>query len=843
MITANELSQIKFWSLSQEDLFQKLSSQKAGLSPEEAKKRLKIFGANRLEEKKKTNVVLSFFSKFLNPLILILLFASLISAFLGELSNFFIILIIILISAGIDFYQQFNAENAAEKLKQRVSLKAEVIRSGLKQEILASEIVPGDMIFLSAGDLVPADCRIISSRELTVSESSLTGESYPVEKQVKTLNDSSSLSERINSVFLGTSVLSGEAEALVIKTGTATEFGKLAEHLIEKRPKTEFETGIEKFGFLLAKITLILVILVFFVNAFFKHDILNSFLFALALAVGLTPELLPVIVTINLAKGASRMAKKEVIVKDLPAIQNFGSMNVLCTDKTGTLTEDKIKLERYEDLSGQENDQVLLYGFLNSHFQTGLKSPLEKAVLTHEVNLTGFEKIDEVPFDFIRKRLSVIVKKGRENLLITKGAPENILPHCSHVFLKETSELTEKNRQKILERFKDLSSEGYRVLAVAYKKIESQKTYNVDDEKNLTFLGLMAFLDPPKESAKEALSLLENAGVTLKILTGDNEIVTQKVCQELGLNIEGVMLGEEIEKLTDLELEKKMQTTNIFARLNPDQKQRIILSLKKAGNVTGFLGDGINDAPSLREADIGISVQNAVDIAKESADLILLRKDLHVLKDGVLEGRKTYGNIMKYIQMGTSSNFGNMFSVAGASLFLPFLPMLPIQILLNNLLYDVSQLTVFTDNVDPEYLQTPKKWDLKFIRHFMLIFGPISSIFDFATFFILLFIFRATVPLFQTGWFVESLVTQTLIIFSIRTVVSPFFKSWPSTPLIISSLGVALAGSILPFSPLAQIFSFAPPPLKFYLLLILLIALYLLIVEKTKVWFFHKYLF
>lgn len=833
-----------YWSATNSVLLSTLNSSENGLSEQEASYRLKQYGTNELVKKRKQSVVIKFLTKFTNPLVVILIAAGLISAFLGEITDFLVISTIVLVSGVIDCYQEYQAEEAAAKLNQQVAITATVLREGTRQEIPVSKVVPGDLILLSAGDIVPADSRILDSRELLVNQSTLTGESFPQEKNADVLDKQApTVTERTNNVFMGTDVISGEAKVVVFQTGSNTEFGKLAQSLSQNRPPTEFEVGAKNFGYLLMKITLILTVVVFIVNGVFKHQILESLIFAVALAVGLTPELLPLILTINLSKGAVKMSKKGVIVKDLPAIQNFGSMNILCTDKTGTLTEDKIKLERYENLEGKDDQEVLLYGFLNSHFQTGIKNPLEKAVLEHrEVSIEGFEKVDEIPFDFKRKSLSVIVKHKGKYLLITKGAPENLIKLCKKLQINNSvHNLSNNQKKRIEDRFKKLSSDGFRVLALTSKEVNFQKSYTLSDESELTFLGLMAFLDPPKESAKEALQLLQKYGVEVKILTGDNELVTKKVCEELGLPISSITTGEKLDSLNDQQLFKMVQNTTVFARLNPEQKNRIIIALKNEKDVVGFLGDGINDSISLRTADVGISVQNGVDVAKEAADLILLHKDLHILKDSIIEGRKTYGNTMKYIMMAASSNFGNIFSVAAASLFLPFLPMLPVQILLNNLLYDASQLSVPTDNINAEFLEKPRKWNINFIRHFMIIFGPISSLFDFLTFFILLIIFRATVPLFQTGWFIESLITQTLIVFSIRTKVVPFWKSKPSIFLIINLLIITILGLILPYTPLAAIFSFIIPPLRFYLILMGIIIIYFVVVEGAKRLFYSRY--
>ncbi|MEM4461772.1 MAG: magnesium-translocating P-type ATPase, partial [Candidatus Bathyarchaeia archaeon] len=583
---------------------------------------------------------------------------------------------------------------------------------------------------------------------------------------------------------------------------------------------------------------------VFFINALYMRNVLDSLLFAVALAVGLTPDLLPMIISVNLSKGAVAMAKKGVIVKRLAAIQNFGSMDVLCTDKTGTLTENRIKLILHVDIYGNESDKVLLYSYLNSYYQTGLKSPLDEAILRfRDIDVGDYRKIDEVPFDFIRKRLSIVVEYQNQRFMITKGAPEEVVKICSFYEVGGlVADMTDEVRRIIEGKYVELSAEGYRVLAVAYKCLREDKPiYTVGDETEMVFLGFIAFLDPPKETAREALQLLRNANIELKILTGDNELVTRKICEYLGFEIKGVVTGGEIAQMDDDALARVVEEANIFCRVTPAQKNRIINALKNNGHVVGFLGDGINDAPSLKTADVGISVENAVDVAKESADIILLQHDLTVLYDGVLEGRKTFGNTMKYIMMGVSSNFGNMFSVAGASLFLPFLPMLPIQILLNNLLYDISQSAIPTDEVDREYIEKPKRWDIQFVKLFMICLGPVSSLFDYLTFFVMLFIFNAFEQLFQTAWFIESLLSQTLVVFSIRTRRIPFWKSKPSRLLILSSVAIVVFALSIPYTPLGEVFGFVKPPLAFYIALTLILSAYIILAEIVKGWFYRRY--
>jgi Mg2+-importing ATPase len=828
-----------------DELFVRLNTSQAGLRFQEAEARLEIYGYNELAKRKKRTTVVEFLSHFKSPLIIILLLAGLVSGFFGEMINAAIILSIVFVSVVLDFYQESKAEEAVEMLKEKVTTTATVLRDGLKQEVALSQIVPGDIVHLSAGDMVPADARVIVAKDFFVNQSALTGESFPAEKTSAPLKvKGAATTEWNNCLFLGTSVVSGTATAIVLKTGSFTEYGRIAKRLVAREPETEYERGLRKFGFLIMQVTFLLVLFVFLVNSLYKRDVLQSLLFAVALAVGLTPELLPMIVSVNLSKGALAMSKKGAIIKRLASIQNFGSMDVLCTDKTGTLTENKITLVLHVDMEGNDDEKVLLYSFLNSYHQTGLKSPLDEAILKYkDIDVKNYQKVDEVPFDFTRKRVSIVVEHERQRFFIAKGAPEEIIKVCSYCELSDnTVDLTSTLQRKIEQRYHEMSSQGFRVLGVSYKKLrEDKQVYSISDENDMVFLGFVAFIDPPKETARESLLLLSKVGVELKVLTGDNELVTKKTCEQLGFEIKGIVLGSEISQMQDDALARVVEEANVFARVTPAQKDRIMNALKNNGHVVGFLGDGINDAPSMKTADVGISVDNAVDVAKESADIILMQKSLRVLEEGVLEGRKTFGNTMKYIMMSTSSNFGNMFSVAGGSLFLPFLPMLPIQILLNNLLYDLSQSAIPTDNVDQEYIEKPKRWDVSFIRKFMIFLGPISSIFDFLTFFLMLLVFNATEPLFQTAWFVESLLTQTFVIFVIRTRKTPFYKSRPSRLLLFSSLCIVGFASIVPFTPLGALFGFVEPPLTFFIVLAVLICAYLILVEIVKRWFYKRY--
>jgi Mg2+-importing ATPase len=799
---------------------------------------------------KKRTAIVKFLLQFKNPMILILLIAGVISGGAGEIPNAIIIWSIVLMSIILMFFQESRAERAALALKERVAVTATVLRDGAKKEVKLGELVPGDIVLLSAGDIMPADTRVITAKDFFVDQSALTGESFPVEKTFSPVKPECvpNATEWDNYLFMGTSVVSGSATAVIVRTGKATDYGKIVTKLLERRPETEFERGLRRFGFMIMEVTFLLVAFVFLILSvrYGGDRVLESFLFAVALAVGLTPELLPIILSINLSKGAISMSKKGVIVKRLASIQNFGNMDVLCTDKTGTLTENKVTLMLHVDMRGKNNDKVLLYSFLNSFHQTGLKSPLDEAILEHkEIYAGDYEKIDEVPFDFTRRRVSVVVQHEGQRYFITKGAPEEIIKVCSFYEIDEViSDITDEAQRHIEQEYFELSSQGFRVLGIAYKRVKREKLiYSVNDENDMVFVGFVAFLDPPKETAKESLQILKKNGVELKILTGDNELVTRKVCEQLGFEIKGVIIGTEFVNMGDDALGRIVEEANIFARVTPAQKDRIIEALRRNGHVVGFLGDGINDSPPMRVADVSISVDNAVDVAKESADIILLDKDLRVLGKGVLEGRRTFANTMKYIMMGISSNFGNMFSAAGASLFLAFLPMLPVQILLNNLLYDISELAIPTDNVDPEYIEKPKRLDITYIRNFMLYFGPISSIFDFLTFYIMLNVFNAwnNAPLFQTAWFIESLCTQTLVIFAIRTRRSPFFKSKPSLPLFISSIGVVAFALIMPLTVIGDWFQFQDPSATFYAFLAAFVVVYLTLVEAVKRRFYRHY--
>ncbi|MGD1039532.1 MAG: magnesium-translocating P-type ATPase [Dehalococcoidales bacterium] len=865
------VSSVGVVSLQTDEFLSRMGTSIGGLSSEEAAKRLETYGTNEVVRGQKRSGIVEFLLHFRSPITLILIVSAIISAFLGDPLDASIILIIVLVSVTLDFTQEYRANKAAEALKKRVATTATVSRDGTKKELEISELVPGDIVQLSAGDIVPADARIISGKDFFVDQSALTGESFPVEKTIEPvqLPDTADSSKWNNYLFMGTSVTSGTGVAVIVKTGSATEYGEIAKKSAERKPETEFESGLRKFGYLIMQVTFILVIVVFFINALYKHTLIDSLLFSVALAVGLTPGLLPVILSINLSRGATNMSKKGVIVKRLAAIQNFGSMDVLCSDKTGTLTENRVEVNRHVDIEDKESDKVFLYSVLNSRFQTGLRNPMDEAILKHdEINTDQYQKVDEIPFDFIRKRLSIVARLNQQNILITKGAPEEVMKIISQYELRgEVRDLNADSRKLVFNEYLALSNQGFRVLGVAYRNLEVKPSYTVADEINMTFIGFIAFTDPIKETAGESLELLRKAGIKLKILTGDSEIVAGKVCDQLGFQVYqyrrgrkfdtqtgtitrtteiepiNIVKSSEIENIDDLALARIVEKADIFTRVNPAQKNRIMNALKANGHVVGFIGDGINDTPSMKVADVSISVMNAVDIAKESADIILMKNDLKVLTEGVIEGRKTFGNTLKYIQMAISSNFGNMFSAAGASLFLPFLPMLPIQILLNNLLYSFSQLALPIDNVDETYVQKPQRLRTSFIRNYMIAFGPVSSIFDYATFFVLLVVFHAysKPSLFQTAWFVESIFTQTLVIFVIRTRTVPFFKSRPNKWLTINIVGLLLIAIILPYTILGKVFKLISLPVSFLFITAGFIVVYLFLVEMMKIWFYRKF--
>jgi P-type Mg2+ transporter len=823
-----------------------------GLNPEEVEERIEKYGLNEITHEKERGWLWRLLLASKNPLVILLLVLATIAFLTEDIRSGIVMTLMVILGVTLRFIQETKADNAAAKLKAMINVTATVIREGIQDEIALKNLVPGDIIKLSAGDMVPADIRILSAKDLFIIQASLTGESMPVEKYdaIETRTNVSPI-ELSNIAYLGTSVESGSSIAVVVTTGSQTYFGSMAKSLAGQEIQTSFDKGVNKFTWLMIQFMIVMVPLVFLINGFTKHNWLEAFFFALAIAVGLTPEMLPMIVSVSLSKGAILMSKKKVIVKRLNAIQNFGAMNILCADKTGTLTIDKVILEHNCDVVNEEDDSVLLDAYLISHFQTGLKNVLDRAILhqsqvIREISIGQFQKIDEIPFDFSRRMMSVVVKEPEGSCrLLTKGAPEEIFKRCTRFELHgEILPMDPILIQDLKEEYEELSTDGFRVLALAYKDMEHKVSYSKNDETDLVLKGYVAFLDPPKETAAPAILALQKHGVEVKILTGDNDLVTKKICFEVGLPTDRILLGNQVENMSDAELAKAASEVAVFARLSPSHKERIIRVLRAKGNVVGFMGDGINDAPALRAADVGISVDTAVDIAKESADVILLEKSLMVLEEGVLEGRKVFVNILKYVRMGASSNFGNMFSVLGASAFLPFVPMAPIQILTNNLLYDFSQVPIPTDDVDPEQITKPRPWNISEIKRFILFIGPISSIFDYTTYFIMLYIFDCWDPskasLFQTGWFVESLMTQTLIIHVIRTNKIPFIQSRPSWPLIVTTVLVMAVGMILPFSPLAKPLGFEQLPPLYWPLLAATLLCYITVTQFVKSWLLKK---
>ncbi|HTX78561.1 MAG TPA: magnesium-translocating P-type ATPase [Longilinea sp.] len=837
------------------DVLVQLNTTEKGLAQQEVEDRLDQYGRNEVAREKRLSWFERLFDNIKNPLVILLTMLGIISYLTGDMRATIVIAVMVILGLVLRYFQEMRADNAAAELKAMVSTTCTVIRNGQQMEIPLQELAPGDIVKLSAGDMVPGDLRLLFAKDLFVNQAALTGESMPVEKYAAVVPAGQDNPLEMNNIcFLGSNVESGTGTAVVVQTGKDTYFGSLASSIVGQRVLTSFDKGINGFTWLMIGFMGIMVPAVFLINGISKGDWLEAFLFALAVAVGLTPEMLPMIVTVNLSKGAISMSRQKVIVKRLNSIQNFGAMDVLCTDKTGTITEGKIVLEKHMDVQGNPSDRVLQYAYINSYFETGLKNLTDVAILNHrnlleELKLNErFTKIDEIPFDFTRKRMSVIVEdKEGANLLICKGAVEEIMPLCPHVEIKgEVLERVPEHDAHRAERVKKLNEEGFRVIAVAYKYIPEgpdTPTYSVKDESGMVLLGFLAFLDPPKASAPEALQELHHLNVGIKILTGDNDIVTRKICGEVGLPAESILLGPVIERMTDADLASAVEKITVFAKLSPAHKQRIIRVLQANGHVVGFMGDGINDAPALRAADVGISVNSAVDIAKESSDIILLESNLLVLNDGVIEGRRVFGNIIKYIKMAASSSFGNMFSVVGGSAFLPFLPMLPLQVLTNNLLYDFSQTPIPTDNVDEEWLSRPRKWTIGALRRFIIFIGPISSIFDYATFFIMLYVFNCwnNPALFHTGWFVESLFTQTLIIHVIRTNRIPFLQSRASRSLMLSSLAIAAVGAYLTVSPLAPMLGFVRLPALYWPFLAGMLLLYVVLTQVVKTWFYRKY--
>ena len=831
-----------WWARGVEETAQDIGTSIDGLSTAEATERLKHFGANALEDNGAPSVVSLLLRQFGSPIVLILIVAAILSFALHDPSDGFIILFIVAASGLLGFWQEFRAATVVASLQQMVELSAMVMRDGAATRVLRDEVVPGDVVLLSAGSGVPADCRLLESRDLFVNEATLTGETFPVEKAAADLPVDTPLAHRTNALFQGTHVVSGSGRALVIRTGRNTEFGAIAQRLRTRPEETDFERGVRQFGTLLIRLTLILVILIFAFNVLLHRPVLDSFLFALALAVGLTPELLPAIISVNLASGARRMAAKKVIVKRLVSIENFGSMDVLCSDKTGTLTEGKVSLEGALDAEGNPSKRTLRLAAINAAFQTGFNNPIDDAITAAADHATfGAVRLDEIPYDFTRKRLSVLAAMDGQAVLVTKGALSQVIEACAMVELSDGRIIPIAGReQAILERYAAFSARGLRTLGIAAKSLPGCCVAGREDETDLTFVGFLLFADPPKAGIAATILELKNLGIVLKVITGDNQLVAREVARQIGLVDARIVSGQELRQVSDEALPQLARVTDIFAEVEPNQKERIIRALRKAGHVVGYLGDGINDAPALHAADVGLSVQGAADVAKEAADIVLLEPDLAVLAAGVRAGRATFANTMKYVFMATSANFGNMFSMAGASLFLPFLPLLPKQILLTNLMTDLPEMTIATDRVDTESVERPQRWDMKFIRDFMLKFGLLSSVFDFLTFGVLFFILEASPELFRSGWFVESVVSAALVVLVIRTR-GPFWRSRPSTALTLATLTVAAAAVALPYTPLGNLFGFVPLPPLFLGLMGLIVLGYIGSAELLKQTFYRQY--
>ena len=830
-----------FWSIPAAEILKNLQTTASGLATSEAQKRFDTYGANRLKPPKRSDVFSLLISQFKSPIIIILLFATGLSFLLHNLVDASIILTIVIVSGLLGFWQEHSATNAVAKLLAIVQIKASILRDGKEQEIPIENIVPGDIVSLNAGDIVPGDCLLLESKDIFVDEAMLTGETFPVEKMVSVLPADTALALRSNTLWMGTHIVSGSAKALVTLTGIQTEFGKVSERLKIKPQETDFEHDIRRFGYFLGEVTLVLVVIIFGINVYLQRPVLDSFLFSLALAVGLTPQLLPAIISINLAHGAKKMAEKKVIVKRLASIENFGSMNVLCSDKTGTLTEGIVKVQSALDVEGNSSDKVLLYAYLNAFYETGFTNPIDEAIRNYKpVDMAAYKKQDEIPYDFLRKRLSIVVTKGDEHLMVTKGALSNILEVCSLAETKDgnTVEIASVKDQ-IEMHFEEFSNQGFRTLGIAYKNIVSDPVINKDDETNMTFLGFLTLFDPPKENIAETIATLKKLGVSLKVITGDNHLVAASISKKMGLSDNKIVTGPQLRNMSDGALLRSVDKVDVFAEIEPNQKERIIIALRKAGNVVGYIGDGINDASALHAADVGISVDTAADVAKDAADIVLLEKDLGVLVEGVREGRTTFANTLKYVFMATSANFGNMFSMAGVSLFIPFLPLLPKQILLTNLMTDFPEMTIATDNVDNEMIDHPRRWDIKAIRKFMITFGLVSSVFDYLTFGLLLLVLNASEAQFRTGWFLESVISASLIVLVIRSR-QPFFKSKPGKYLLITTLSIVFITLILPFTPVGKIFGFIPLSFTTYLLLLLIVAIYIVAAEITKSFFYKK---
>jgi len=860
-MTGHERRLVELCAVPAQETLAALETGLRGLSTEEVERRLDEYGPNELSYAKRLSFRGDIFQRCKSPLVVQLLLIATVSAVIGEIKSTVIVGAMVFLSVGLSYILDRRSNNAVETLGKRVQSRTLVLRDGKETEIRISEVVPGDIILLHAGSIVPADLRLLSAKDFFVSQSAISGESMAVEKAVDAgICSDSTAWELPNVCFLGSSVTSGTARGVVINTGTRTMFGAISQRLAERREETSFDRGIRSFTWLMIRFMMVMVCAVFLIVGITKGDWLEALLFSLSIAVGLTPEMLPMIVTVNLAKGALTMAGKKVIVKRLPSIQNFGAIDVLCTDKTGTLTQDRIILEQHVDITGHVSEDVLNYAYLNSYYQTGLRNLLDRAVLDFsdlDVEQNCY-LVDELPFDFHRRRMSVVVDYEGNHVLICKGAVEEIYACCSRYQIgDEVYPLIDMIREDLFEEVERLNRDGYRVLGIAYREFPRERsTYTVADEGELTLLGYIAFYDPPKDSAGEALRLLKGAGVQVKVVTGDNGLVTRKVCRDVGLTIQRMVTGAELARLSKDSFSRLVQEADVFVKVTPVQKEQIVRELRHSGHVVGFMGDGVNDAPALKAADVGISVDSAVDVAKEAADIVLLEKNLLVLEEGIIEGRKVFANIVKYIRMGASSNFGNMFSVIGASYLLPFLPMLPVQVLTNNLLYDFSQTGIPTDSVDEELIVKPLKWHIGNIKRFMIFIGPVSSLFDYATFALMWFFFHcgafndpatgaqqkeALASLFQTGWFVESLLTQTLIVHIIRTRRIPFFGSGASTHLTLTTLLIMSVGAWLPYSPFAASLGMTPLPPVYWLWIGAFLFFYSLLTHAMKTWFFNRF--
>lgn len=830
-----------FWSVPVGEALRLAETRAEGLTSEEARDRQARYVSSRLKPHRNVHPVTILARQFRSPIILILIFAAIVSLFLSDPTDATIILVIIIVSALLGFWQEHGAVKAVSALLDLVHITTEVWRDRRKVDVPLVDIVPGDVVDLTAGSSIPGDGLLLESKDLFIDEAALTGESYPIEKNTGILPEAAPLGKRTNSVFMGTHVVSGQAKVVILHVGKGTEFGQLAHHAIHQSAETEFERGVRRFGYLLMEVTLLLVFAIFAINVFLERPVLNSFFFAMALAVGLTPQLLPAIISVNLAHGAKRMAREKVIVKRLTAIENFGSMNVLCSDKTGTLTEGVMRLHAVVNSSGIPSESVRLYAYLNAVYETGFVNPLDDAIRAQcAYDLSGHKKLDEVPYDFVRKRLSILVATPSTHVLISKGAVEQILEVCAQTEGSEGTLVEIGERlDTIRGLYQDFHRQGFRTLALAYRDLGSRACIDKEQEVDMIFMGLLVFADPIKTDTAETVASLKRLGVTLKVVTGDHRLVAAHIGERAGIGHGRLLTGQDLRLMTDEALVHRVNEIDIFAEVEPNQKNRIILALKHAGNVVGYIGDGINDAPALHAADVGISVDRAVDVAKDAADIVLLENNLGVLVQGVLEGRTTFANTLKYVFMATSANFGNMFSMAGASLFLPFLPLLPKQILLTNLLTDIPEMTIATDRVDRELIDQPRRWDIGFIRKFMLTFGLVSSVFDYLTFGALLFLLHASQDQFRTGWFVESVLSASAIVLVIRTR-RPFFTSRPGWYLAVATFAVAGTTLLLPYLPIARPLGLTPMPMSFLLWLAVILILYVMAAELVKHRFYRE---